>query len=90
MIEFDTLRYKENKTPREHVRYQELLERVIKGADDLSEFPTDLTEGEKESQKMLCSSIAVRFFKDLAMYGPVISDAVIKIIISTLRALGKL
>lgn len=95
MIEFDTLRYKQERTVPEEVRYKELEERVIKGADGKSEFPTDMPEGEKENIKQLnkqmheelCSRIAQRFFKDLALYGPYIGDTVMKIVIQVIKSL---
>lgn len=91
MIEFDTLRYKQERTAPEQVRYEELLERVILGVDGKSEFDTSLTVAEKQNLKQqhdeLCSRIAQRFFKDLAVYGPVIGDSVMKIVVQVIKTL---
>lgn len=91
MIEFDTLRYKQTRTVREQSRYDELEERVIIGADGVSEFDVTLTEGEKQTRKTmhdeLCSKIAQRFFKDLAVYGPEIGDNVMKIVADVIKTL---
>lgn len=96
MIRFDSLRYKA--TPRtvpEEVEYQALLERVVLGADGKSEFDTSLTEGEKKNiadmnkqmHDELCSKIAQRFFKDLALYGPAIGDTTMKIVAQIIKTL---
>ncbi len=95
MIEFDTLRYKQTRTVPEEVRYRELEERVIKGADGLSEFPTGTTEGEtmgeafanKALHDELCSKIAARFFKDLALYGPAVGNTVMQIVFQVIKTL---
>lgn len=91
MIEFDKLRYKQNRTIPEQIRYEILEERVLLGKDGLSEFDTSLTEGEKKNlkdmQDELCSRIAQRFFKDLALYGPVIGDSVMKIVFQVIKTL---
>lgn len=91
MLRFDTLRYKPKRTIPEQVEYETLLERVIKGADGLSEFDTSPTEPEKrmarEMHDELCSKIAERFFKDLALYGPQIGDTVMMIVLQVIKTL---
>lgn len=95
MIEFDVLRYKQERTVREETRYKELEERVILGADGKSEFPTNMTaveannikEVNRQMHDELCTRIAQRFFKDLAVYGPDISNNVMKIVIQIIKTL---
>ena len=87
MLRFDTLRYQQERTVREQVEYEYMLERVKKGADGKSEFPTEPTEiqvaqVQEVMHRQLCDNITKRIMNDLCLYGPKITVDVINALIA--------
>lgn len=86
MVRFDTLRYQQERTIPEQVEYEKLLERVVKGKDGKSEFPTDYTWAELEMrdamQQQLCDNMVNRIKADLCVYGPRVAEMVINALIA--------
>ena len=91
LITFDCLKHKAHRTMPEEVTYLALLKRVQSAANDGEDYTVDDTPTitDKEKHNELCSAIASRIFKDLALYGPRISGDVCNILYSVLKTLGR-
>lgn len=91
LIRFDILRHKHPRTIPEETLYRELLARVeiMTTREDCGEvFETvDYSDTDRVKHDALCSTIASRIFKDLALYGPKVSSDVMKIMIQILKTL---
>lgn len=87
-MQYDILKYKQTRTVPEEVRFRELEKLVTECAE--SDSVTNPTHYDTALHQELCSKIATRFFKDLALYGPDIANDVQNIVANILRVTGKL